>query len=171
MRLVKTRKALSLTGLSSPTLREWTSRRALIPADVPPKTQGSPAQYSWQTILLLRLAATLRDRFHVELQAHRPLLANLRQGFHGRSFVGLWDSTLVLQGGDRWQLVDPTADLLRQDSIVIQLNPHLLILSEGFALPKPAGIGRQLDLFPAVDVGKPARRTGQIVSERQRRSA
>ncbi|MEE4210779.1 MAG: MerR family transcriptional regulator [Parvularcula sp.] len=171
MRLVKTRQALRLTGLSAPTLREWTSRRALIPADVPPKTQGSPAQYSWQTILLLRLAATLRDRFHVELQAHRTLLASLHHGFHGRSFVGLWDRALVLQGGDKWLLIDTTADPLRQDSIIIQLDPHLLILSEGFALPKPAGIGRQLDLFPAAAVGKSVRRTGQRTSERQRRSA
>jgi hypothetical protein len=65
MRLVPTRDAIRLTGLSAPKLREWTSRRALIPADIPPKNQGSPAQYSWQTILLLRLAVTLRDRFHM----------------------------------------------------------------------------------------------------------
>ena len=58
MRLVPTRQALQLTGLSSAKLREWTSRRALIPADVPSKKQGSSAQYTWQTILLLRLAVT-----------------------------------------------------------------------------------------------------------------
>ena len=79
MRLVKTPDATVLTGLSTATLREWTSRRALIPADVPPKGKGSPAGFTWQTILLLRIAVTLRDRFHLELQPHRSLFASLRR--------------------------------------------------------------------------------------------
>jgi hypothetical protein len=173
MRLVPTRQALQLTGLSAPTLREWTSRRALIPADVPPKNQGSSAQYSWQTILLLRLAVTLRDRFHLELQAHRSLFASLRRGLRGRSFIALWDKALVLHGHDDWALVDAEAELLRQDAVVILLNPHLLILSEGFALPKPAA--GQLDLFPATPVGEPARRPSprprRADPERRRKSA
>ena len=37
MTLVATRRASELTGLSTSKLREWTSRRALIPADVTPK--------------------------------------------------------------------------------------------------------------------------------------
>ena len=159
MRLVPTRQALQLTGLSAPTLREWTSRRALIPVDVPPKSQGSPAQYSWQTILLLRLAVTLRDRFHLELQAHRSLFASLRRGLKGRSFIALWDKVLALHGHDDWLFIDEAgAEPLRQDAVVILLNPHLLVLSEGFALPTPAGVTGQLDLFPATPVGEPARR-------------
>lgn len=173
MRLVPTRQALQLTGLSAPTLREWTSRRALIPADVPPRSQGTPAQYSWQTILLLRLAATLRDRFHLELQAHRSLFASLRRGLRGRSFIALWDKALVLQGRDEWLLVDAAADSLRKDSLVILLNPHLLILSEGFALPNP--VAGQLNLFPATAIGEPARqpapRMRRTDAERQRRLA
>lgn len=158
MLLVPTRQALQLTGLSAPTLREWTSRRALIPADVPPKNQGSPAQYSWQTILLLRLAVTFRDRFHLELQAHRSLFASLRRGLRGRSFIALWDKALALHGRDEWLLVDEAgAEPLRQDAVVILLNPHLFVLSEGFALPKPAGATGQLDLFPATPVGETAR--------------
>ncbi|HEX6376910.1 MAG TPA: hypothetical protein VFZ91_14455, partial [Allosphingosinicella sp.] len=149
--------------------------RALIAADVPPKSQGSPAQYSWQTILLLRLAVTLRDRFHLELQAHLSLFASLRRGLRSRSFIALWDKALALQGRDEWLLVDAAADPVRQDSIVILLNPHLLILSEGFALPKPAGFAGQLDLFPARPIGEPARkpapRTRRTDAEQQRRSA
>lgn len=175
MPFVPTRQALQLTGLSAPTLREWTSRRALIPADVPPKNQGSPAQYSWQTILLLRLAVTLRDRFHLELQANRPLFASLRRGLRGRSFIALWDKALALHGRDEWLLVDAGAELLRQDAVVILLDPHLLVLSEGFALPKPAGATGQLDLFPATPVGETARRAAPQVrrsdAERRRRSA
>jgi len=158
MELVPTRQALRLTGLSGPTLREWTSRRALIPADLPPKNQGSPAQYTWQTILLLRLAVTLRDRFHLELQAHRSLFASLRRGLRGRSFVALWDKALALHGRDEWLLVEVSAEPLRQDAVVILLNPHLMILSEGLALPKPAGGAGQLDLFPAMPLGEPVRR-------------
>ncbi len=176
MLLVPTRQALHLTGLSAPTLREWTSRRALIPADVPPKNQGSPAQYSWQTILLLRLAVTLRDRFHLELQAHRSLFASFRRGLRGRSFIALWDKALALHGRDEWLLVDEAgAEPLRQDAVVILLNPHLLVLSEGFALPKPAGRTGQLDLFPATSVGErargPAPEVGKSNAERRRRSA
>lgn len=175
MPLVPTRQALQLTGLSAPTLREWTSRRALIPADVPPKNQGSPAQFSWQTILLLRLAVTLRDRFHLELQAHRLLFASLRQGLRGRSFIALWDKALALHGRDEWLLVDAGAELLRQDAVVILLDPHLLVLSEGFSLPKPAGRTGQLDLFSATPVGErargPAPEVGQSHAERRRRSA
>jgi hypothetical protein len=175
MRLVPTRRALQLTGLSAPTLREWTSRRALIPADVPPKNQGSPAQYSWQTVLLLRLAVTLRDRFHLGLQAHRALFASLRRGLQGRSFIALWDKALAIHGNDEWLLVGAEAEPLRQDAVVILLNPHLLVLSEGFALPKPAAVAGQLDLFPASSVGEPAHRSAPRIRragvEQGRRSA
>src|SRR4029450_10411018 len=56
---------------------KWTSRRALIEADIRPKSKGSPARYTWQTILVLRVALTLRERFHVELQAHKPLFDSI----------------------------------------------------------------------------------------------
>ncbi|MBN8292512.1 hypothetical protein JI664_11100 [Rhodobacter sp. NTK016B] len=175
MQLIPTRQALKLTGLSAPTLREWTSRRALIPADIPPKKQGSPAQYSWQTILVLRLAVTLRDRFHLELQAHSSLFVDLRRGFGGRSFIALWDKAVALHGDDEWTFVEAGVEQLRQDAIVIRLNPHLLVLSEGFALPKPVGMVGQLDLFPVSTVGhevcEPAHHSRGVGAERRRRSA
>ena len=43
MRLVTTRRATSLTGLSTEQLREWSSRRALIPADLQNRGRGSQA--------------------------------------------------------------------------------------------------------------------------------
>ena len=160
MRLVATRDAVRLTGLPAPILREWTSRRALIPADVPPKSQGSAAQYGWQTILMLRLAVTLRDRFHLQLQAHQALFASLRRGLPGRSFIALWDKALALHGGDDWSLVEnAAAEPLRQDALLVLLNPHLAVLSEGFALPKPGGATGQLDLFPASAVNQAARQS------------
>lgn len=154
MRYVPTRTACELTGLSSAKLREWTSRRALIPADLPPKTQGSAAQYTWQTILLLRLAVTLRDRFHLELQAHAPLFENLRSGLRGISFIALWDKSIVLKGQHRWALIDDTkSEPVRGDAIIINLAPHLIVISAGFSLPYPTAASGQLDLFPAIAVG------------------
>src|SRR5262249_25854188 len=127
MRLLSTREASKLTGLSTGQLREWTSRRALIPADVRPKGHGSPAQYTWQTVLLLLIAVTLRGRFRVELQAHRKLFEKLRQALHGTSFPGLWGKSLALYGGERWAFLKVHAELEQatKDAIVLRLDPHL----------------------------------------------
>ena len=167
MRLVPTRQAVALTGLTTAKLREWTSRRALIPADVPPKAQGSPAQYSWQTILLLRLAVTLRDRFHLELQAHQSLFASLRCGLRDKSFIAIWEKTLALHGGERWSFLEVEEALEPgEDAILIRLAPHLSILAAGFALPQPAAPLGQLDLFPALAISgsrtKPTARTADL---------
>lgn len=157
MSLVSTRQATQLTGLSTAKLREWTSRRALIPADVPPKTRGSPARYGWQTILLLRLAVTLRGRFHLELQAHCGLFESLRHYLQEESFLLLWGKTLALYGEKRWRLLDSDDNLeLTDDTLMIRLDPHLEILAAGFKMPYSLRLPGQLDLFPtqAVSVSK-----------------
>lgn len=152
MVLITTRDATRLTGLSTEQLREWTSRRALIPPDVKPKGHGSPARYSWQTILLLRLAVVLRDRFKMELQAHRDLFADLGAGLARTSFLSLWGKFLVLYGGARWGVVDPRDEgVVIDDCIVLLLDPHLQQLSDSFALPRPVAPG-QFQLFPALGV-------------------
>jgi len=152
MQLVTTRDATRLTGLSTEQLREWTSRRALILPDVKPKGHGSPARYSWQTILLLRLAVTLRDRFKLELQAHRDLFSELGAGLGRTSFLSLWGKSLVLHGGQHWSLIDPgDPSAIADDCIVLRLDPHLRELSDTFSLPRPA-IPGQFQLFPALGV-------------------
>lgn len=152
MQHVTTRDASRLTGLSTEQLREWTSRRALIPADVKPKGHGSPARYSWQTILLLRLAVVLRDRFKLELQAHRGLFSDLGSGLRQMSFLSLWGKSLVLMGGQRWRLVNPEDVMaVDEDCVVMRLDPHLQVLSSCFSLPQPANPG-QFVLFPALRV-------------------
>lgn len=152
MRLVTTREATSLTGLSTDQLREWTSRRALIPADIQHRGRGSPAQYAWQTILLIRIAATLRDRFRIELQTHRRLFSALRAVLARTSFVALWGRSLAIYDASIWAMLDPgEAPPLNRDAIVIRLDPHLVVLSEGFTLSGPGNPG-QLELFPARSV-------------------
>lgn len=152
MQLVSTRDAARLTGLSTEQLREWTSRRALILPDVKPKGHGSPARYSWQTILLLRLAVVLRDRFKLELQSHRDLFADLGAGLARTSFLSLWGKSLTLYGGAKWSLVDPRDDeAVIDDCIVLRLDPHLQQLSDSFPLPQPLE-SSQFQLFPAIGV-------------------
>lgn len=169
MRLVMTPNATVLTGLSTATLREWTSRRALIPADVPPKSKGSPAGFTWQTILLLRIAVTLRDRFHLELQPHRSLFATLKAVFRRTAFVGLWGKSLALRGGSDWSLMDQAETLLDQDAVIIRLDPHLEALSIGFALPRPRRSPGQLELFPASSV-EPSVNAPILPASRKRRA-
>jgi len=150
MQFVTTRQASQLTGLSTEKLREWTSRRALIPADVKPKRQGSPAKYTWQTILLLRIAVTLRNRFHLELQAHRELFVNLRRGLKGTSFIALWGKSLAIHGDGAWSLVgEMETGVPEGDAILIRLACHLDALSVVFSLFNNTMMPGQLDLFPA----------------------
>lgn len=149
VRLVTTRIATRLTGLSTDQLREWSSRRALIPADVQNRGRGSPAQYGWQAILLLRIAAQLKDRFHLELHAHRGLFAAMRETLERVSFLRLWGSSLVIYDAETWQLFDARFNIApRSDAINIRLEPHLAVLAAEFAMPNPATAG-QLELFPA----------------------
>lgn len=156
---VTTPVASALTGLSIDKLREWTSRRALVPADVRPKKRGSPAQFSWQTILVLRIAATLRDKFHLELEAHKSFLSGFRRQLRMTSFIALWGQKLVLVSNGRWKLVNDTDDMAGEDAMLIRLDPHLANISVGFALPNPSDSQGQLDLFTLPAVLGPQRRT------------
>lgn len=149
MRLVRSRDVPALTGLSADQLREWTVRRGLVQPDEPAQKRGSEARFSWQTLLVLRLAVVLRTRFHVELQAHRELLASARKLLEGTSFPGLWGGTLAIYGLTRCELLSARAPLptAEEDAILLRLNRHLEALSQGFGLPEPVS---QLPLFPAV---------------------
>jgi hypothetical protein len=149
MRYASTAQVSSLTGLSITQLREWTKRRALIPADVPPAGKGSSAKFTWQTVLIIFLAMTLKSRFHLELQAHRSLFSELSHALRQTSFVALWNKKLMVAVQGRWALLDASDTIDDEnDGLYIRLNPHLEKLATGFALPAPASIQGQLDLFP-----------------------
>lgn len=95
---------------------------------------------------------TLRDRFKLELQAHRGLFSELGLGLGHASFLSLWGKALVLYGGQRWGLIDPgDVSVVTDDCIVLRLDRHLQDLSESFSLPKPVLPG-QFQLFPALGV-------------------
>lgn len=141
---------LSLVDLSANQLREWTVRRAFIPADIKPKDCGSPARYSWRTVLLLRIAVVLKDDFRVELKAHRNLFAAIGEELYHFSFPALWGRALALYEMHRCLVVDPWMHVAMDGNVlVIQLNPHLEVLSKGFGTLEPM---RQLPLFPALGV-------------------
>jgi hypothetical protein len=150
MQLLKKRDVLGLVDLSADQLREWTNRRALIPADVKPKGRGSPGRYSWRTVLLLRIAVVLKVDFQMELQAHRDLFAAIRENLADLSFPALWGMALALHGMRRCEVIDPRAPVFFDgDVLVIHLDPHLEVLSVGFGISAPMP---QLPLFPALDV-------------------
>jgi hypothetical protein len=141
---------LQLADLTADQLREWTVRRALIQPDVPAQKRGSEAKFSWQTVLLLRLAVVLRKRFHVELQAHRELFVAVRVLLDGTSFPTLWGRALVIYDLRRCEILPArTVVTAEEDAILLRLTPHLEVLSQGFGLPDPIA---QLPLFPAVPV-------------------
>jgi len=151
--LVTTGGAVKLTGLSTEQLREWTIRRALIPADIKPKGHGSPARYSWQTILLLRLALIFRDRFKLELHAHRDMFADLGHNLTQIPFRSLWGKSLAVQGEHRWSLLEPEELAgTKDDCIVLRLDSHLEILAEAFSLGHPAS-SEQYQLFARTESG------------------
>lgn len=166
MRLVTTRRATILTGLSTEQLREWSSRRALIPADIRNRGRGSQAQYGWQAILLLRVALLLKDRFHVELHAHRGLFAALREALGATSFLKLWGTSVAIYDSETWELFDAdAAGQKKPDAIIVQLDPHLAVLAAEFAMPGPPPTG-QLELFPArLVAGEPAPKCNETATE------
>jgi len=170
VRLVPTPVVSQLTGLSTEKLREWTSRRALIPADVRPKQRGSPAQFSWQTILILRLAVLLRDQFAVELQSYKKAFATLRKELRSTSFIALWGRCLAFgpQGG---VLLEEGSPLVGVDAIFIRLNPHLEAIRDGFSLPDAAAAAMQLDLFSLASMQGSQKDAKRLISSNRRQSA
>ena len=146
--LVQTKDVLRLTGLSADQLREWTVRRDLIRPDITPSGPGTRAKFTWQTVLLLRLAIVMRETFRVELQAHRDLLWALSARLSKASFPALQGAVLLLRGQGDFELIsaEETATLIG-DRLMVELDPHLDILSVEFGMAKPL---QQLPLFPAV---------------------
>lgn len=141
-----------LTGLTANQLREWSHRRDLIPPDIDARGPGRPALYSWQTVLLLRIAMVLRERFRIELQAHKKLLHALRDLFSGVPFPTLRGCLLALRAMEHGELL--SEGMVRvgggdPDTLFLRLDPHLDVLESEFAPQDHSG---QLPLFRAVRI-------------------
>tara|TARA_R110002072_G_scaffold25969_4_gene86480 strand:+ start:1098 stop:1463 length:366 start_codon:yes stop_codon:yes gene_type:complete len=109
---------------------------------------------------MLRIAALLRDRFNLELQAHKASFARLQQDLRNKSFITLWGQRLVLSP-EGWSFIEEGAPLPQGDVLLVQLDPHLHVLGDGFALPDVAAARGQLDLFSLPNL----RRTERVSSE------
>ncbi|WP_082476077.1 MerR family transcriptional regulator [Methylobacterium sp. Leaf99] len=150
--LIPAGQVQTLTGLTANQLREWSHRRDLIPPDVNSGGPGRPALYSWQNVLLLRLAVVLRKRFKIELQAHKDLLHALRDLFAGTPFPALRGCVLALRAMERGELLSEGMVRIGEsdpDTLFLRLDPHLDVLEIEFA---PRDQSRQLPLFRAVSV-------------------
>lgn len=151
--MIQAKQVLQLTGLTANQLREWTHRRAFIAADVRPSGPGSLALYSWQTVLLLRLAVVLQERFRVELKPHHELFSALKDLLQGTSFLALRGSSLALYDMRRCELLAPRETLQPQAAdagvLILRLDPHLDILTTHFDPQEPSP---QLPLFRAVQL-------------------
>ncbi|MCG5235313.1 hypothetical protein [Xanthobacter oligotrophicus] len=151
MRLVGSKEALIVTNLTADRLREWTGRRGLIAPDVAARGKGTQARFSWRTLLVLRIAATLRDCLHVELEAYKTALATLQQHLVGQPFHALSGMVLVI-GAAAAPVLRRPADVrvdLGEPSFVVALQPHLDAISSALHLIEPM---TQLPLFPTVAV-------------------
>lgn len=137
---------LRLTGLSADQLREWTVRRGLIEPDKKPAGPGSRTGFTWQTVLVLRIAIVLKKSFGVELQGQREFFRQLAQRLAGTSFPALRDMVLIIGAGGVFRLSDRGSTKIAGDCVVIDLEPHLDVLSTEFGVLEPA---KQLALFPA----------------------
>ena len=142
----------TLSGLTASQLREWSHRRDLIPPDVDARGPGRPALYSWQTVLLLRIAVVLRERFKIELQAHKAFLHALRGLFVGVPFPALRGCLLALRAMEHGEILPE--GMVRvggsdPDTLFLRLDPHLDVLEAEFAPQDQIG---QLPLFRAVRI-------------------
>jgi hypothetical protein len=134
----------ALTGLSPSQLREWTSRRGIIPADQPARGRGKHAQYAWNTVLVLRILAELHRSFGVEIAAWADLGTRLRDSLTGTSPIGLHGKCLQLREGI-FDITSTPLGMPGRATITVPLDPHLEVLAVGLGLTLPPG---QLTLFP-----------------------
>lgn len=136
----------AFTGLSPSQLREWTSRRGIIPADQPARGRGKHAQYAWNTVLVLRILVELHRTFGVEIAAWADLGTRLRDSLTGTSPIGLHGKCLQICEGTFDITAVPLGSWGRA-TITVPLDPHLEVLAVGLGLPLPPD---QLTLFPVV---------------------
>lgn len=145
MQLVQASDAARLSGVTVHQLREWCTRRDILPPDVPGAGRGRHALYSWQTVLAVRLLKELNERFGIEVGAWRGAIQEFRTTINGRSFPTLWRAFAQFSSCHRALLTaSPSVD--GEAILTIPLAPHLQAIAQEFSLPSEP----QLPLFPVV---------------------
>ena len=138
----------ALTGLTPSQLREWTSRRGIVLADRPARGRGKLAQYTWNTVLVLRILAELHRSFGIEIAAWAELGTRLRDSLSKSSPINLYGKYLRVFEG-RFEITAFPPANPETTTLIIKLDPHLEVLATGLGVPPPA---QQLNLFAAVRV-------------------
>ena len=136
----------ALTGLTPSQLREWTSRRGIVLADQPARGRGKHAQYTWNTVLVLRILAELHRSFGIEIAAWSELGTKLRDSLAKTSPINLYGKYLRVFEG-RFEITASLPANPETSAIIVRLDPHLEVLATGLGVPPPA---QQLNLFAAV---------------------
>lgn len=136
----------ALTGLSPSQLREWTSRRGILPADQPARGRGKHAQYAWNTVLVLRLLVELHRSFKIEISAWARPATALRDSLIGTSPIALYGKYAEVRPSAIAITANPAPGALAP-TITVPLDPHLEALAVGLGVAPPPA---QLNLFPAV---------------------
>lgn len=145
MQLVQASDASRLAGLTPHQLREWCSRRAVIPPDIRGAGRGRHALFSWQTIVALRLLRELDERFGVEVGAWKGAIEEFRHAVKGRSFPGLWNTVVAFPDRDHAQLLEDRG-ASGGPLLILPLAYHLDAIAHDFAFPPEP----QLPLFSAM---------------------
>ena len=137
--------AARLAEVTSAQLREWT-KRGIITPDVAGRGAGHHALYGWQTVLVISAIGKMRSRFGIELGRWAEPANAARKVLDQVSFLRLWGSLLVFQGGPKVGLVFKSSDVA-VPSLVVELDPHLARLANEMQLP---GAPSQLPLLAPI---------------------
>jgi hypothetical protein len=129
---------LALTGLSPSQLREWSSRRGIMPADQPARGRGKHAQYAWNTVLVLRILVELKREFRMEIAAWSELGIRLRDSLAGTSPTALYGRCLLVRG-IAFEIAAAPWRMPNSPTIAIPLDAHLEVLAGELGLVPPSG--------------------------------
>jgi hypothetical protein len=86
--------------------------------------------FSWRSVLRLRLLSQLHQKFGVALEEGRKATDSIRDQIDRQSFVVLWGKMMVAHEDLHAELTD--AAPRASSCILIPLDPHLQLISEGF---------------------------------------
>lgn len=136
----------ALAGLTPSQLRDWTSRRGIVPADRPAAGRGQHAAYAWGTVLALRIVAELHTEFGVEIAFWAKTGVRLRDALAAVAPLALYGKCLWV-GRGTFGITSGVSGGPAGTVIMVPLDPHLEALAIGLGFA-PSAV--QLNLFPVL---------------------